>query len=223
MRVRNWSKFQHYKDGAPKWIKVYKGLLDDRAWHELSGDDAKRLIMVWLIAAERGGELPAIVDLSFRLRLSEKETRSLIARLSQWLEANSSDTLEQVYTDSSLDKNRIEEIRRESMPRKKRGTKCELPADWHPMEELSPDGLLELERFKDHARQNGRRCVDWFAAWRNWQRSPYRKQGSTNGTDRKSRWDTAYSKLADYVQRGEQEGLREGGAEIVRLLPARGG
>jgi len=35
----------------------------------------------------------------------------------------------------------------------------------------------ELYRFRDHARSNGRRQVDWDAAFRNWMRSGYQKRG----------------------------------------------
>jgi hypothetical protein len=59
MKIKNWKKLQHYKDRKPPWIKLYRDLLDDPEWHELSGDDAKHLIMLWLIASEdENGVLP---------------------------------------------------------------------------------------------------------------------------------------------------------------------
>ncbi len=64
----------------------------------------------------------------------------------------------------------------ESISRKKPATA--LPADWRP----SPDFIavavdkhlsersarIEAEKFKNHALERDRRCVDWKAAWRNW-------------------------------------------------------
>jgi hypothetical protein len=54
-RVKNWKKFQHFKDRSPPWIKLYRDLLDDPDWHELSGDEAKALVMIWLVASENDG------------------------------------------------------------------------------------------------------------------------------------------------------------------------
>lgn len=56
-----------------------------------------------------------------------------------------------------------------------------LPENWHP--ELV--GEVEFDRFCDHARANGRLCADWEAARRNWNRSPYRNQGGSNGHGRR--------------------------------------
>jgi hypothetical protein len=60
--------------------------------------------------------------------------------------------------------------------------KSPLPENFHPTGDfLSAEEEMDLERFKDHARQNDRRCADWFAAWRNWRRSPFQNQGKSNG------------------------------------------
>jgi len=31
LRVKNWGKFQHYKDRNPPWIKLHRGLLGGSA------------------------------------------------------------------------------------------------------------------------------------------------------------------------------------------------
>ena len=33
-RIRNFDKFQHFKDRRPPWIKLYRDLLEDLDWHE---------------------------------------------------------------------------------------------------------------------------------------------------------------------------------------------
>ena len=86
MRIKNWAKFQHFKDRRPPWVKLYRELLDDMEWHELDPEAAKALVMLWLIASEHDGELPDVKKLSFRLRLSEKDTNRVISKLSHWLE-----------------------------------------------------------------------------------------------------------------------------------------
>jgi len=85
MKIRNWEKFQHFKDRNPPWIKLYRGLLDDPDWHQLDPQSAKILVMLWLIASENHGELPESKRLSFRLRISEKDLQKSLERLQAWL------------------------------------------------------------------------------------------------------------------------------------------
>jgi len=86
VKIKNWQKFQHFKDRRPPWIKLYRDLLDDPDWHDLDGDDAKGLVMLWLIASENGGGLPSPRKLSFRLRITEAKVIQLLKRLKHWLD-----------------------------------------------------------------------------------------------------------------------------------------
>lgn len=90
--VKGWSKFQHFKDRKPPWIKLYRDILDDMEWHRLDPEAAKLLVMLWLIASEDNGVLPDVETLAFRLRLSETKLSQLLNKLSHWL----------VYDDISL-------------------------------------------------------------------------------------------------------------------------
>jgi hypothetical protein len=92
-RVKNWKKFQHFKDRKPPWIKLYRDLLDDPDWHELSGDEAKALVMIWLVASENDGNLPDNRKLAFRLRIGEREVETLLKFLSHWLERDDIETI----------------------------------------------------------------------------------------------------------------------------------
>lgn len=85
IRVKDWGKFQHFKDRRPPWIKLYRDILDDIEWHELDPVAAKCLVMLWLIASENDGDLPDVRKLSFRLRMSETDINSVISRLSHWM------------------------------------------------------------------------------------------------------------------------------------------
>jgi hypothetical protein len=99
-RVKNWREFQHYKERDPPWIKIHKRLLNDRQWHLLSGDDAKELVMLWLLASERDGVLPIkqdangslapYEDIAFILRLKSEEIPQLLERLGHWIENDDS-------------------------------------------------------------------------------------------------------------------------------------
>lgn len=88
LKVKDWKKFQHFKDRTPPWIKLYRDILDDPDWHALSPECSKTLVMLWLIASEdplKEGHLPCIRKLCFRLRLKENDLRKQIDSLSHWL------------------------------------------------------------------------------------------------------------------------------------------
>jgi len=86
IRIKGWNQFQHFKDRRPPWIKLYRDILDDPEWHDLDGDAAKHLVMLWLIASETDGYLPDIKRISFRLRVSVDYAKSLISKLKHWLD-----------------------------------------------------------------------------------------------------------------------------------------
>lgn len=108
MRIKNWDRFQHFKDRKPIWIKLYRDLLDDLNWHELDPKLAKTLVMIWLIASEDCGQLPEIKSLAFRLRMSEKDTKDIVTKLSAWLEQDDIDGISSVYQDDMPEKRREE-------------------------------------------------------------------------------------------------------------------
>lgn len=86
IRIKNWAKFQHFKDRRPPWVKLYRDVLDDLEWHELDPKAAKALVMLWLIASENDGALPDTKTLAFRLRMTESATLDSCSKLSHWLE-----------------------------------------------------------------------------------------------------------------------------------------
>ena len=91
MQIKNWVKFQHFKDRRPPWIKLYRDILDDPEWHSLDAQSSKVLIMLWLIASEdktNQGCLPGIKRLAFRLRMGEEDLSSCLSRLSHWVYRN---------------------------------------------------------------------------------------------------------------------------------------
>ena len=108
MRIKNWDRFQHFKDRKPIWIKLYRDLLDDLNWHELDPKSAKALVMIWLIASEDLGILPETKTLAFRLRMSEKETKEVVTRLSSWLEQDDINAISEGYQDDMPEKRREE-------------------------------------------------------------------------------------------------------------------
>jgi hypothetical protein len=54
-RIKNWAKFQHYKDRNPPWIKLHVEILASEDWVML--DDASKLVMIvcMIVAAKFDG------------------------------------------------------------------------------------------------------------------------------------------------------------------------
>lgn len=122
MKIKNWSKFQHFKDRRPPWVKLYRDILDDMEWHELDPLASKVLVMCWLIASEDDGSLPNVKTLAFRLRMTEKQTIDCISKLSHWLEQPDNDVISTRYQDDLPETERETEKEKE-----KKATKVATP------------------------------------------------------------------------------------------------
>lgn len=107
MKIKNWSKFQHFKDRRPPWIKLYRDLLDDMEWNTLDPVASKVLVSLWLIASEdenQDGALPDIKTLAWRLRMTEKQISEHISKLSHWLNQDDIDLISSQYQDDAPEK-----------------------------------------------------------------------------------------------------------------------
>ena len=58
-RITNWERFQQYKDRDPKWIKVYRDLVDNYEWTHLPDNQKAHLLGLWLLAAKLDNKIPA--------------------------------------------------------------------------------------------------------------------------------------------------------------------
>ena len=56
--VKNFEKFQHYKDRSPPWIKLYNDLLDDYEFGRLQDASKMHLVAIWLLASRYENEIP---------------------------------------------------------------------------------------------------------------------------------------------------------------------
>lgn len=56
--VKNWEKFQHYKDRNPPWIKLHRDLLRDYDFSCLQDADKLLLMLLWLLASQLGNRIP---------------------------------------------------------------------------------------------------------------------------------------------------------------------
>ena len=60
MRVANWEKWQTFRKdrGTPSWIKVYRNLFSNENWVALSDAEKGQLVSIWILAADKSGEIP---------------------------------------------------------------------------------------------------------------------------------------------------------------------
>jgi len=108
LKVRNWDKFQPtMKDRNVIWIKLYRQILEDYEWHNLSSDSKATLIEILLLSSENNGQLPEVHKIAFRLRKTEDFIQKQINLLSHWLQDDNNliTTCEQ---DVTLEKSREE-------------------------------------------------------------------------------------------------------------------
>jgi len=184
MQIRNWKKFQHFKDRKPPWVKLYRDVLDDLEWFELDPLASKVLVMCWLIASEDDGKLPPAKTLAFRLRMTEKQTIDCLNKLSHWLEQDDISVISERYQSDSLETETETEKEREKETEAKQRTKgSRLSADWVLPKEWAdwarqerPDLDLRSvgEQFRDYwsaKAGSGATKLDWQATWRNWVRN----------------------------------------------------
>ena len=185
MKIKNWSKFQHFKDRRPPWIKLYRDLLDDMQWHQLDPLASKVLVTLWLLASEdQDGCLPDTKTLAWRMRMTEKQILDCISKLSHWLEHNDDNLISERYQDDLPETEGEREKERETKTEKRqisnRGTRLPvdfiLPLDWilfcqQERKDLIPEKVFA--EFQDYwtALPAGKGTkADWTATWRNWVR-----------------------------------------------------
>lgn len=178
-KVKNWKQFQHFKDRTPPWIKLYRGLLDDPDFHALDGDTAKQLVMIWLVASEdetHQGLLPCEKKLAFRLRISEKQLKQTLTKLSHWLIQDDINVISDGYQLDAPETERETETdvreRKKSVDVKRETTIpdgffiSDSVREWadkngyHSLEE-------HLSNFIDSCLAKGYKYRDWDAAFRN--------------------------------------------------------
>lgn len=60
LKICNWDKWQSYRKdrGKPPWIKLHRELLRHPEWACLDDGQRGQLIVIWLLAADRDGQIP---------------------------------------------------------------------------------------------------------------------------------------------------------------------
>jgi len=61
LHIVDWGIHQSYRKdrGTPPWIKIHRTLLSSQNWSALSDAEKGQLVSIWMIGADRKGEIPA--------------------------------------------------------------------------------------------------------------------------------------------------------------------
>ena len=58
LTIKNFSKFQHYKERNPPWIKIHRELFLDYEFGRLQDASKLHLMLIWLLASQKDNKLP---------------------------------------------------------------------------------------------------------------------------------------------------------------------
>ena len=178
--IKNWSKFQHYKDRSPPWIKLQHELLDDFDFARLPIASKALAPLLWLLASEStDGSVQIDVEwLAFRLRWPDKDiSDGLTPLIEKGFVLVASDALAPCSQNACLETEGETEGEGEKRPRKRskgeKTAKKPMPEDFCVSDRVkawaSGKGYLQLnehlESFKAKCRANGYTYVDWDSAF----------------------------------------------------------
>ena len=190
--VKNFERFQHYKDRAPPWIKLYNELLDDYDFGKLPDASKMHLIAIWLLASRSDNKIP--YDATWVARRINANTKVDLALLVssgfivinqqvQSVEQDASNALADCKQDACLEREesreRVETEQRAASPQISRKKPVRAIPDNFQIDETGVSyakalGFSDFEikrehqKFCMHAKAKGLTYADWNAAEHNW-------------------------------------------------------
>jgi hypothetical protein len=181
--VKNFDRFQHYKDRNPPWIKLYNELLDDYEFGRLQDASKMHLVAIWLLASRSDNKLPYDPEwIGKRINATEPVNLDALAAAGFIISDQSLQSSEQ---DASA-------LLAKCLPRDRGETETETeggatPPASKPVRSLEAvsvdpeaeaiaaearvDPRAELAKFTDYCRAKGRVYKDYRAAFHNWLRN----------------------------------------------------
>lgn len=178
MLVTNWDKWQTFRKdrGTPPWIKVYRNLLSNEQWVELTDSEKGQLVSIWLLAADKKGHVPDNPKIIQRMAMLNSTPN-----ISKFIELGFLTTTRQppdnhkktlcmqldAPEESRVDKSRVDKS-------KKVFSKPTL----EEVRKLSISEKINIDGFFDYYQSNGWKVgknpmKDWKAAARGWSKRQY--------------------------------------------------
>jgi len=183
--VKNFDKFQHYKDRKPPWIKLYHETFEDYEFGGLPDASKMHLIAIWSLASRYMNKIPFDAEwIAKRINATEKVDLNLLVNAG-FIELNQecSNMLAERYQSATLEKEIEKEPplppQGESSPKRRTSKKTrrthlpenfpdEKAVDWAVKERgLSrQQAESEAQGFRDYWLGEGTVKADWMATWR---------------------------------------------------------
>lgn len=181
IRVKNWERFQHYKDRSPPWIKLYNDLLDDYRFTRLQDASKMHLVGIWLLASRLANRVPAdpqwIADkigATDPVDLNELVSAGFISISGPQAECLQ-DASEPLALARASEEAETETDNPPVGPPESRSRSTALPDGWQPnanhLERADREGVdcsREAEKFRAHHRAKGSTFKSWDQAFTTW-------------------------------------------------------
>ena len=198
IQINGWDKWQTYRKdrGTPPWIKVYRNLMSNEEWVSLSDAEKGQLVSLWILAADKSGQIPSSPVVLQRMCMLESQpninkfkdlgflstncqpTGDHVVTMNDILDAPETETeTETEYTKkvSCLEKLSVKNI--DSWLKKKRSENIYVDHDEHRV----------LEVFKNYCQANGKSYKDYAAAYKSafdWEKcKPTKKKNRVSGNN----------------------------------------
>lgn len=183
-RIRNWASWQTYRRdrGQPPWIKVHREVLRNPDWVALTDAQRGQLVSLWILAADKDGEIPNCGRVLMKLCYMDQEPDLELFERLGFIErdANVAPTWRQ---DAAPEAEAETEVEAEAEAEEDGGAsrpasqkrRHVLPRDWRPKpahearaKAAGIDCTKEAWKFRAHAEANDRKVVRWDAAFTQW-------------------------------------------------------
>lgn len=165
--VRNWERFQHYKERNPPWIKLHTTVLDDPQIFNLTDAQRYHLFGIWLLAARTGNLIPFDSDY-VRNRINSKCEIDLKHLLDHGFIFIASETQAESEQVASKLYRSEEERREEERERKKRASKMQAPSVDEVAAEIKAKGYLRITAVRFHEFYEGKGWMIGRSPMVNW-------------------------------------------------------
>lgn len=207
LKIRNFERFQHYRDRRPPWIKLYKDLWNDPRFFVLSEGERYFLISLFIIASQNDNKIPN--NQSWLKREMATSKSIPIARLMEtgWVEPWEQDASNHASAPASTDASEpLAECKQVASPRalaRDRSTEGEGDIPQPPLLAFGEFGWVRLtpeQHAKLQAKLNGQ-LHDYFARFDRWVNEA--PDAKVNGVKRRDRH--AYESILNWHDRDSKE------------------
>ena len=169
LMVRNFDKFQHYKDRSPVWIKLYRSLLRDYEFAKLPDSARGQLLMIWLLASEMGNQLPNDAEwIKHQINATEPVNLTILIDSGFLIDCDSESASKQGASNPDSDMvlaQRRERGEREGEKEREGEASAVKPPSARTPQQFGEDVLVELQNSPAYAHLDVRMCYFKMVEW----------------------------------------------------------